>query len=50
MEDFYIPKKGQTFQKHSLEFKEQIIKEYQEGRSQNKLASTYNIPEGNVAT
>lgn len=50
MEDFSMAKKGQTFQRYSLEFKEQIIKEYQEGQSKNRLAKTYNIPKGTIST
>jgi hypothetical protein len=50
MEDFYIEKKRQTFQRYSIEFKKQVIKEYLEGQSRNTLSKTYNIPKGNISS
>jgi transposase len=50
MEDFSMAKKGQTFQTYSLELKEKVVKEYQEGQSKSSLSKTYNIPKGTVAT
>ena len=38
-----MAKKGQTFQRYSLEFKEKVVKEYLEGQSKNSLSKTYNI-------
>jgi transposase-like protein len=49
MEDFYMAKNGQTFQRYSLEFKEKVVKEHLEGQSKNSLSKTYNIPMGTVS-
>jgi len=45
-----MAKKGQTFQRYSLEFKQKVIKEHLEGQSKNILSKTYNISKGTVST
>jgi transposase-like protein len=50
MEDFYMAKKGQTFQSYSLEIKEKMVKDYLEGQSKSSLSKIYNIPKGTLST
>ncbi len=45
-----MAKKGQKFRVYDLEFKNKVLKEYQEGASAGYLSQKYDIPTGTIFT
>lgn len=45
-----MAKKGQTFRRYELAFKQQVLQEYKQGFSYRYLAKKYDIPEGTIIT
>jgi hypothetical protein len=45
-----MAKKGQKFKKYDLEFKNKVLKEYQEEASAGYLSKKYDIPIGTIFT
>lgn len=45
-----MAKKGQNFKKYDLEFKNRVLKEYQEKASAGYLSKKYDIPIGTIYT
>jgi transposase len=45
-----MAKKGQKFKKYTLEFKEEVLQEYFDGRGAIELGKEYNIPFKSIET
>lgn len=43
-----MAKKGQTFKKYDLAFKEQILNEYKAGKTRSYLSQKYGVPSGTI--
>jgi hypothetical protein len=45
-----MAKKGQTFKRYELAFKNKVLNEYKAGASTGYLSKVYDIPEGTIST